>query len=105
RDQVLIKNDVNFFGNQNVSVRLLKTYGNRGISAGALPAFSRLTNNRPSQAVINWTWMVSSTSVNEARFAANRVSNVSQPEPDVATATELGFKYPADSAFFPEVNI
>jgi hypothetical protein len=105
RDQMLIKADFNFFRGQNISVRGLKTYGNRGIGAGALPAFSRKTNNRPSQGVANWTWTVNPSAINEFRFAANRISNVSEPVPDVATATDLGFRFAADSAFFPEVNI
>lgn len=105
RDQILIKGDLTFWKNQNVSVRGLKTFGNRGTSAGALPAFNRLTDNRPSQGVINWTWTISPSSLNEFRFAANRVANVSRPVPDVATASELGFRFAADSSFFPEVNI
>jgi hypothetical protein len=105
RDQVLIKTDFVLRKEHNLSLRLLKTYGNRGISAGALPAFNRRTNNKPAQAVVNWTWNVNSTSVNEMRFAANRVTNISEPVPDVENLTSLGFTYAADNNFFPEINI
>src|SRR5262249_9536358 len=66
---------------------------NRGASTGGnVPVGSGFTDaNRYQMGSITWTRTISPTMVNEARFAANRVAQLSAKPVDTTSPAELGF--------------